>query len=97
MPGKSRHGKSKHSILSKRRKERQRSLATTTRQPITSQTYMLAPPTSKVDSKVSMPGPSETPATGQYHYVIVELMRIGILTGILLVILIVLALVLRQP
>ncbi len=96
MPGKSRHGKRKHSTLSKRRKERQRSLATTTRQPLTAQTSMPAPPT-KVDSKVSIPAPSATPATDLYAYVTAELKRIGILTGIIPVILIVLALVLPKP
>lgn len=95
MPGKSRHGKRKHSTLVKRRKERQGSLATTIRQPITGQTSMPAL-LRKVDSKVSMPAPSATPATGQYHYVTAELLRIGILTGIILVILIVLALVLPK-
>jgi len=95
MPGKSRHGKRKYRIPSKRRKEWQRSSAPTTRQPITAQTSTPASPTSKVDSKVSISAPSATPATDQYAYVTAELKRIGILTGIILIILIVLALVLR--
>ena len=95
MPGKSRHGKRKHSTLSKRRKEKQRSLASTARQPVTAQTSMPVPAASKVDSKVSIPPPSTAPATDQYAYVTAELKRVGILTGIILVILIVLALVLH--
>ena len=95
MPNKSRHGKRKHSTLSKRRKERQRSLATTTRQPETAQVSMPTSSTGKVNSKTSVQAPSATPATDDYAYVTAELKRIGILTGVILVILIVLALVLR--
>ena len=95
MLGKSRHSKRKHSALRKRRKERQRSLVPTTRQPIPTQNSVPAPPNNKVDAKVTIPAPTTTPATDRYAYVIDELKRIGILTGLILVILIVLALVLR--
>jgi hypothetical protein len=95
MPGKPRHGKRKHSTLNKRKRERQRSLPATTRQPETAQVSMPTFSTGKVDSKTSMPAPTKTPTTDDYAYVIAELKRIGILTGVILVILIVLALVLR--
>jgi hypothetical protein len=95
MSGKSRYGKRKHSAPSRKRKERQHYLATVTRQPITAQASMLTPSTGKVDPKASMPVSSATPATDDYASVIAELKRIGILTGIILFIMIVLALLLR--
>lgn len=95
MPGKSRHGKRNHPILSKRRKESQRSSAITTLQPVVARTSVPAPATDKVGSEVSIPATSTTPPTGQYAYVIAELKVISVLTGLILVILIVLALVLH--
>jgi hypothetical protein len=94
MPSKLRHGKRRHSTLNKRKGERQR-FSTTTRQPETAQVSTPTALISKVDSKISMPAPSSNPATGDYAYVIAEMKRIGMLTGIILGILIVLALVLR--
>ena len=95
MPGKSRHRKRKYSIPNRRRKEGWRSSATATQQPITTQSPVPTPSTGKVYSKASMPMPSATRATEDYAYVIAEVKRIGILTGIILFIMIVLALVLR--
>ncbi len=97
MPSKSRHGHRKYQITSKKRREKQRPSASTTRQPINTPTSTLVSPMSKVDSKVGISAPSETPDTSKYDYVFAELKGIGILTGIILVILIVLALVLRSP
>lgn len=94
MPNKSRHGKRKRPSLSKRMKERQHSLTTATQQPETAQIFMPTFSAGKVDSKARTSAPPTTPAD-QYAYVAAELKRIGILTGIILVILIVLALVLR--
>ena len=95
MPSKSRRGHRKHQITSKKRREKQQFSASTTQQPINTHTRIPASPMSKVDSKVSISESSEAPATDKYAYVIAELKGIGILTGIILVILIVLALVLR--
>jgi hypothetical protein len=94
MSGKSRHSKRKHSTLSKRVKQRQHSLATTAQQSVTVPASMLATPANKTEPRKSIPTLSGTPAN-QYAYVAAELKKIGILTGIILVILIVLALILR--
>ena len=96
MPGKSRYGKRKHSKQSKKWKEKSRSLATTDRQPATAQTYIPVPPTGKERSKVTMARLSETQAKDQYKYIPAELRSIGILTGIIMAILVVLALVLSK-
>jgi hypothetical protein len=95
MPSKSRHGKIKHSRLSKVRRERQRSLSITSRQSVISPTSTPVPHSGMVNSKVSVPAPSVTPDANDYRYVKVELLRIGILTCIILFIMIVLALVIR--
>ena len=88
MPGKSRHGKGRYS--SKKRKisrgfdqEKQSSSATNVQQPATARPYKPAPVAT---------APVARPVTTQYRYVATELRRIGILTGIILVILVVLSL-----
>ncbi len=95
MPSKSKYGKRKYRITSKRRTENQRSLNSITRQPIPTQVSIPPSPGNKVDSKISTSAPSEALAADKYAYVFDELKEIGILTSIILVILIVLALVLR--
>ncbi len=95
MPDKSRHGKEKRSSLSKKRRERQRHLAGANPQQIAAEIPKPAL-TDKVAAKASVPTPSAPPITVQYPYIGAELLRIGILTGIILVILIVLALVLPR-
>jgi hypothetical protein len=95
MPNKSPHGKKKRSTLSKRRRDKQRPLAVSGRQPVASEIPRAAATTSEIDSQATASAQSPTPATGQYAYVIADLKRIGIPTGIILVIAIVLAVVLR--
>ncbi len=87
MPGKSRHSKGKHPALSKKRKRRQGSLAIATHQPPVSQ-----PEVSR--SSVIEPTPMATMTSVRSPYVVTELRRIGILAGVMLAILVVLALVL---
>ncbi len=91
MPGKSRHGKGKHSQLSRKRKDRQHFVAAT-QPPVTAQTPNITPLAGKVAPRANVPAPS-APVTANYPYIGTELLRIGILTGIILVILFVLALV----
>lgn len=87
MPKKSRRFKV---LQSKRRKIRQQSSANVAQQPVVTQTDK---PVASTPS-AGMPTSRATPNTGRYPYVVAELRRIGILAGITLVILIVLALVL---
>ena len=94
MPGKSRHGKGKHSLHRKRKKGRQRFPATVAVQPAAAQTSQPAAPTWVPTPPVSVPTRMKTPTPARYPYITAELRRIGILAGIMLVILIVLALVL---
>jgi len=90
MPGKSQR---KHLSQSKKRKRRRDSSAIAAQQPV-SQTY--EPVSQPV---VSAPSPSVltpkvTQTVARYPYIVTELQRIGILAGIMLAILVVLALVL---
>jgi hypothetical protein len=86
MPGKSRRGRGKHSARSKKRQG-----AST----IAAQQRVAAdkPPAPAVPTP-SKPTPITAPTGARYPYVVAELRRIGILAGIMLVILVVLALVL---
>lgn len=93
MPGKSRHGKGKHHHLSRKSRARQRHDAMAFQPPVAVDTPQPAatistPPLAKA------PTPPAVPRMTQYPYITTELQRIGILAGIILVILIVLALVL---
>ena len=87
MPGKSQHSRGKHSSRSKRWKDKRGS---PTMVPISE-------PVSRPDASapsVDVPTPAATLTTVRYPYIVTELRRIGILGGIMLAILVVLALVL---
>jgi len=88
MPGKSRHGRKKHSFQSKKGKSRRSSPPVVTQQQPVSQTYKPVAPL------VSAPAPVSMQTATQYPHILNELRRIGILAGIMLAILVVLALVL---
>ena len=92
MPGKSRHGKGKHPVRSKRRRSGRSAVAA--QQPPVSQTYEPVPKPEVSAPLPSTPTPSAAVSAIRYPYIITELRRIGILAGITLVILVVLALVL---
>ncbi|MFQ5997270.1 MAG: hypothetical protein ACE5KP_06585 [Dehalococcoidales bacterium] len=77
-------------LQSKRRKIRQQHLATAAQPPAVTQTDKPVAPA----RPASTPIPKATSNIVRYPYVIAELKRIGILAGIILVILIVLALAL---
>ena len=94
MPGKSRHGKGKRLSRSKRRKERQRFPSVVAQQQAVTETPKPPSRPSVSAPSVSTPPPVTKPAIVQYPYIAIELRTIGILAGILLVILVVLALVL---
>jgi hypothetical protein len=86
MPGKSRRSRGKA-----RSKKRQGTLARVAEQHVV--TDMPVTPTVPAPS-ISVPPPIATPTRARYPYVVTELRRIGILAGIMLAILVVLALVL---
>ncbi len=88
MPGKSRHGKRKRSFQSKKGKGRRSSPSIVTQQQPVPQTYKPVAPS------VSAPAPMPAQTATQYPHTLTELRRIGILAGIMLAILVVLALVL---
>ncbi len=90
MPKKSRRIKV---LQSKRRKSRQSFSATAAQQRAVAQTSksVVSPPLSA--PPVSVPTPMAKLSPARYPYIVAELRRFGILAGIMLVILIVLALV----
>ncbi len=94
MPSKSRHGKGKHPVRSKRRRSGHSSGAIAAQQLPVSQTYEPVPKPEVSAVSPGTPTPSAAVSTVRYPYIITELRRIGILAGITLVILVVLALVL---
>ena len=93
MSGKSQHGKGKHPPQSKKGKAKQRAAAMASQQRVVSQIPEPAAPTTVTTPSIKVPAAVSRSAQ-RYSYVTVELRRIGILAGIIIVILIVLALVL---
>ena len=93
MPGKSRRKRGKYSLQSKRRKERLSRPTMSAQQPAAIQTHEpISSPRMSVPS-ASVPTPKTKPPAVQYPYVATELRTIGILAGIMLIVLVVLALV----
>jgi len=94
MPGKSRHRKGKHLPQRKKRKSGRRFLATVAQQPAVAQTREPVPRPVVSAPSVSVPTPMAKLAAVRYPHVATELRTIGILAGIILIILAILALVL---
>jgi len=94
MPGKSRRRRGKYSFQGKKKKGRPSRPTILTQQPAVAQTAEpVSSPSVSVPS-ASVPTPMAKPAAVQYPYIATELRTIGILAGIMLIVLIVLALVL---
>ena len=94
MPGKSRRRKGKYSFQSKRKKGRPGHPAVIAQQPAVAQTdEPVSSPKVPVPS-ASVPTLMAKTAAVRYPYIATELRNIGILAGIMLIILVVLALVL---
>jgi hypothetical protein len=90
MPDKSRQGKGKHLVRSKRKKSGH-GIVAVAQQPVVSQPGGPAPQ-AEVPARLSVTStPSATVSTVLYPYIFSELRRIGIIAGIMLVILVVLA------
>ena len=94
MSDKSRRGRGKHSPQNKKRKIRQHFLATVAQQQAVAQTYEPASHPGVPAPLVSAPTPVAKLAAARYPHIATELRTIGILAGIVLIILVVLALVL---
>lgn len=94
MPGKLRHVKGKHPPQSKKRREKQRSQTTVAHQQVAAQISKPATHTGMAAPSASVPATSTAPPIARYPYITTELRRIGILAGIILALLIVLALIL---
>ena len=94
MPGKSRHKKKQHLPQSKKRKSGQHFATTVAQQQTVTQTREPAPHAGVSAPLASVPTPAAKVAAVQYPHMVAELRMIGILAGIILVILVVLALVL---
>lgn len=95
MLGKSRHGKRKHSFRDKTKKSRPYGSVATSQQPVAAQAVEPAAAPKPSAPPVSVPTPTAKTKTitVRYPYIIAELRRFGILAGIMVVVLIVLALV----
>jgi len=91
MPGKSRQ---KHQSQSKKRKRKRGSSAIVAQQPPISETHEPVSQPVVSASSASVVTPKTTQTAVHYPYIVSELRRIGILAGITLAILVVLALVL---
>jgi len=94
MPGKSRRGKGKYPVRSKRRRGGHGSLSTIVQQPPVSQANEPVPQPKVPVSSSRVSSPVATVSAVRYPFVVTELRTIGILAGIILVILVVLAFVL---
>jgi len=94
MPSKSRHRKAKHLPQSKKKKGGQHFPANVARQPEVAQTHEPVSQSSVPTPSPSVPTPVARVAAVQYPHIAAELRAIGILAGIMVVILVILALVL---
>ena len=94
MPNKSRRSRGKYSAQVKKKKGRPSRPTMLAQQPATAQTHESVSSPKVPVAPVSVPTPMVKPAAISYPYVAAELRTIGILAGIMLIVLVVLALVL---
>ena len=94
MSGKSRRERGKHPPQSKKRESRRRFLATVAQQQAVAQTYEPVSRPNVPAPSASVPAPMAKLAAVRYPHIATELRTIGILAGIMLIILVILALVL---
>jgi len=93
MPGKSRRRHSRHLPRSKRRKGRKGFAAPVAQPSAVAQRYEPAPRAALLAPSAKAPTPKATVTLAQHPNIAAELRRIGILAGIILVILVVLAMI----
>ena len=94
MPDKSRRERVKYSAQGKKKKGRPSRPTTLAQQPAVAQTHEPASSPKVPVAPASVPTPMAKPAAVHYPYIAAELRTIGILAGIMLIVLVVLALVL---
>ena len=94
MPGKSRRTRGQYSVQSKKKKGRSGHPAMPAQPPAVAQAHEPVSSSGISVPAASVPGPKTKPAAVHYPYIATELLTIGILAGIMLAILIVLAVVL---
>ena len=94
MPGKSRHGRRKRVFQGKKKKGRRSPPGVVVQRQADTQIDKPVAPPKVVAPSASAPTPTPVLTAVGYPYILTELRRIGILAGIMLVILVVLALVL---
>ena len=92
MPAKSRHGGRKRYSQTKKKRSKQYSPGVITQQQADIQNDRSIAPPREVTPPTKAPAPGPTPAAVRHPYIATELRRIGILAGIILVILVMLAL-----
>ena len=92
MPGKSKHGR-RNQHKGKKRRGRQSFSTVSPQQTVVSQAYQPAPSPEVTTPSASGASTRSAMAATRYPYIATELRRIGILAGIILVILIILALI----
>ena len=93
MPGKSRRGRARHLHGGKKRKGRKGFSAPGAQPSAVTKTYEPPPQPDTLVPSAKMPTPRATVPAVEYPYMAAELRKIGIVAGIILVILVVLALV----
>ena len=94
MPDKSRRGRGKYPIQSKKKKGRLSRPTMLAQQPAVAQTNEPVSSPKRSVPSASVPAPRAKPAAVRYPYIATELRTIGILAGIMLLVLTVLFLVL---
>ena len=94
MPSKSRHDRRKRFLQGKKRKGKRSPPGVVAQRQAATQTYKPVAPPKVAAPSASTPTPMPVLTAVRYPYILTELRRIGILAGIMLVILVVLALVL---
>ena len=93
MPGKSRHSRRNHSFQGKKKKGRRGSPAVVAQRQADAQADRPVASPRTIAPAASVPAPMPALTAVKYPHILTELRRIGILAGIMLVILVVLALV----
>lgn len=93
MPSKSQHGRKKRSFQGKKKKGRRSPPGVVTQRQVATQTDKPVVSPKVVTPSASTPTPMPVLTAVRYPYILTELRRIGIIAGIMLVILVVLALV----
>ena len=94
MPGKSRSKRGKYSLQGKKEKGRTGSPTRLAQQPAVAQTHEPVSSPNVPIASARVPTPMTKPATISYPHIAAELRTIGLLAGIILIVLVVLALVL---